>query len=115
MGKRKENILAMIPCRRPHVKWSEDENGRIRLCIERNGIVERILLFVFNAPKKITMDLDEIGSTVWKLCDGKNTIYDIGNALSEKFGDRVEPLYPRLIKFIEMLLARNYVFLKQQE
>ncbi|ADL08636.1 PqqD family protein [Thermosediminibacter oceani] len=111
----KENLLLMIPERKPHVKWTEDESGSIKLCIERDGIIARILQFVFNAPRKITLDLDEIGSTVWKLCDGKNTIYDIGNALSEKFGDRVEPLYPRLVKFIQMLCSGNYLFLKQKE
>jgi hypothetical protein len=58
------------------------------------------------------MDLDEIGSSVWNMFDGKSSLLEIGKKLSSKFGDRVEPLYPRLAQFVKILYSRGYIGLQ---
>jgi hypothetical protein len=47
--------------------------------------------------------LDDYGWAVWALLDGKRTIEEVGVSLKGRFGDEVEPLYPRLAKFITYL------------
>jgi Coenzyme PQQ synthesis protein D (PqqD) len=47
--------------------------------------------------------LDDYGWAVWASLDGKRTIEEVGVSLKERFGDEVEPLYPRLAKFITYL------------
>ena len=48
--------------------------------------------------------LDEYGWSVWALIDGRKDIGQIGMRMRERFGDGVEPLYPRLSKFIAYLV-----------
>ncbi|MGA1866361.1 MAG: PqqD family protein [Thermoplasmatota archaeon] len=47
--------------------------------------------------------LDRYGWSVWKLIDGKRDVRKIGGMLSDRFGDEVEPLFPRLAKFLAYL------------
>lgn len=47
--------------------------------------------------------LDEYGWSVWKLMDGNRDVRTIGRLLSDRFGEEVEPLYPRLSKFLAYL------------
>ncbi|MCP2620391.1 PqqD family protein [Candidatus Aminicenantes bacterium AC-334-E05] len=47
--------------------------------------------------------LDEIGSYVWELCNEENTVSEIGIKLKERFGEKIEPVYDRLIIFLKQL------------
>ena len=47
--------------------------------------------------------LDDYGMLVWKLIDGKRDVRKIGQLLKHRFGKDVEPLYPRLSKFLAYL------------
>ncbi|MBN1538656.1 MAG: PqqD family protein [Candidatus Thermoplasmatota archaeon] len=47
--------------------------------------------------------LDRYGWSVWRLIDGKRDVRKIGKLLSDHFGDEVEPLFPRLAKFLAYL------------
>ena len=53
---------------------------------------------------------EKMGSFIWPLIDGKRTVYDIGQKVSEQFGDKAEPLYPRLTLYIRTL--KEYGFIK---
>lgn len=55
------------------------------------------------------LDLDEIGSLVYPLCDGEHTVAEIAAALKERFGEKVEPLEPRLAVFIQEMFKRNLI------
>ncbi|MGA1820193.1 MAG: PqqD family protein [Thermoplasmatota archaeon] len=47
--------------------------------------------------------LDRYGWGVWKLIDGKRDVRAIGRQLSSRFGKDIEPVYPRLAKFMAYL------------
>ncbi|TZE81707.1 PqqD family protein [Calorimonas adulescens] len=101
--KEDKNFLEFIPKRRNNVNWRNREDGNVTLIIERNKLAERVLAFMFNAPKTITLDLDRLGSRVWTLCDGEKSIATIGLIIEREFGDEAKPTYERLIKFIQLL------------
>ena len=52
---------------------------------------------------KYRVRLDEVGSFVWRRCDGKNTVEEIGRQLEEHFGGTVKPVHERLDMFFEQL------------
>lgn len=56
--------------------------------------------------------LDEKGSFIWKLCDGKTTVKDIGLRMREEFGDSIEPLYDRLGVFLQTLEKSHLISFK---
>jgi hypothetical protein len=51
----------------------------------------------------ISLHLDEIGTAVWRLCDGRRSAYEIGGCLENQFGDRIDPVYERLGVFLRQM------------
>ena len=47
--------------------------------------------------------LDDVGTLVWKRCDGKTKLYCIVTHVRKQFGEQVEPVEQRLFKFIRQL------------
>ena len=48
--------------------------------------------------------LDEIGTFVWKACDGRTSLSSIADQMREEFGPRVEPAEQRLVAFVGKML-----------
>jgi len=113
--KRVKNIMEFIPIRRDNIEWIKLENKKIRLIFHRKRLIDKILIFMFNAPERLKIDLDELGSRVWELCDGKNNIYDISVKIREEFGEKAAPVEERLLKFISILRNNNFIYLKEKE
>jgi hypothetical protein len=89
---------------RRRLKWAEAEDGkavvlRPRFGESRAGRWLESLLGL--SPYRIR--LDEIGTLVWKNCDGKLTAGDIAGQLRSEFGDKVEPAEDRLQHFIAQM------------
>lgn len=107
--------MLLIPCRNEKVSSIKRENGNVQLIFTRKGLTFKILKLLFpNIQENITRDLDEIGSAVWELCDGHNTVYDISIKISDKFGQKVEPLYPRLVEYLKILKENNLIKFKDK-
>lgn len=101
-GKEKINFLDLIPIRT--TQWEKRENELVVLLKPkfRNKLIAKYILPKMKNPF-FRIKLDEIGSFVWKLCNEKNTVWDIGVKLKEEFGEKIEPVYDRLIIFLKQL------------
>ena len=80
------------------------------LCIENKGIYNFIVQKLFKKPRFSHIQLDELGNHVFSLIDGKNTLYDIGKSMKDKFGNKAEPVNERLIFYFKVL--ENYGFIE---
>lgn len=109
MAKQKENYLDYIPKHNERFSWEEKENGLVVVKVANTGFFNRIAQLIFRKSKFSYIDLDEFGSFVWTQIDGQRTVYEIGQAVRNKFGDKAEPLYERLAKFITVLRNNAYV------
>lgn len=106
--KQKPNYLEMIPVRNPEINWTTDEKGIITLEIENKGVANRIAQKLLKKPKITYIHLDENGSFVWPLIDGKRTVTDIAQLVDEHFGEAAKPLYERLVKFFQILESYHF-------
>ncbi len=104
-----ENYLEKQPVRQEHIQWSVDEQGLVTLDIENKGIVNRIAQKLIRKPKVSHIHLDEMGSFIWPLIDGKKSILDIGTPVQEHFGDKALPLYERLAQFFRILENNGFI------
>ena len=41
--------------------------------------------------------------------DGQRSIYEIGALVKEKFGEKAEPLYPRLAQYMKTLHNNHFI------
>lgn len=107
----KENLLEKIPFRNPNIVWNIVEE-KVTLEIENKGIANKIAQKLFKKPKVSYIHLDEMGSFLWQLFDGKTNILDLGKLVQEKFGKNANPLYERLSKYISILKSYGFIDLK---
>ena len=118
MKKRKNvierNYLDAIPVRNPSLVWTTDENGIVTLEIENKGFVNRLAQKLLRKPKITYIHLDENGSFVWPLIDGEQSIFELGKAVDEHFGEAAHPLYERLASFFQILESYGFVTMKTQ-
>ena len=108
--KNSENYLERIPLKNPEINWTTDESGMVTLQVENKGIANKIAQKLLKKPGISYIHLDENGSFIWPLIDGQKDIIAIGELVEERFGDKANPLYERLVKFFQIL--ENYSFIE---
>ena len=114
MTRKGKNLMEMIPVRSDKVSLEERADGKINIIIYRNSLIERIVRKLFKSPEKVTIELDQLGSRVFQLCDGRRNIYEISRIIDREFGERARPLEARLITFIKILVNNKFVILKER-
>ena len=85
-------------------------SGEVILDVENTGWFNKIAQTVFNKPQYTKVHLDAQGTFIWPLIDGKRTVTDIAVLVKEEFGEAAEPLYPRIIKYFQ--IVESYHFIK---
>ena len=107
--KNKENYLERIPKRPEKYAYTIGEDGIVTLEIENKGVFNKIAQKLFKKPKVSYVHLDEMGSFIWPIMDGKMNITELGKKVDEKFGDKAHPLYERLAKYFQILDSYGFV------
>lgn len=103
------NYLDLIPEKNSSLKWHTDLKERVILEVENTGIMNKIAQSLFNKPRFTKVHLDANGSFIWPLIDGKRTVADIALLVKEQFGDAAEPLYPRIIKYFQIVESYHFI------
>lgn len=86
IGLTREEALEAHPVRNLEVQSSVDEEGELVLQIERRrDLFGKVLGFVVAAPLTKKVSLDDMGSFVWNLCDGKRSVREIASLLAGKY------------------------------
>jgi hypothetical protein len=95
--------------------WVEEE-GRVVLLQPRYGQgrlgrwLERRL-----GKQPIRVRLDEVGTFVWRRCDGSRPVAGIAEELRVEFGEAIEPAAERLVSFLGSLRRNRFVDLSPDE
>ena len=109
--KKGQNFLEMIPSISGKVRLTESE-GLVTISFDRDSWIDKIFLFIFNRPQTINVELDETGTKVIKLVDGKRNIHEISEELKNSFEDGFEQHMHRTTMFISTLYKNKFVELK---
>ncbi len=83
------------------LEWREGEDGRCVLLRPKfgSGRFGRWLAARVDDPH-YRIRLDDVGTFVWKACDGRTPLALIAERLREQFGSSVEPAEQRLARFV---------------
>ena len=103
------NYLDLIPERNEALGWHKDLKERVILEVENTGIMNTIAQKVFSKPRFTKVHLDRQGSFIWPLIDGQRTVADIAALVKEEFGEAAEPLYPRIVKYFQIVESYRFV------
>lgn len=107
MTQRLERWDDLIP--KKSIGWEDGSDGGAVLLVPRfrKGPLARWLQPRLKRPY-IRVRLDEFGSFVWRLIDGKNSFNQISKSMSGEFGDKIAPADERLQKFLTLLQRNNF-------
>lgn len=107
-------FMSLVPVRAP---VEVERNGDTVVLIYPKDFkkFEKILHKYIGGPDVIRRPLDEMGTFVWDLCDGKHTIGDIVRIMDERFAERIEPAGMRVTMFLETLLKTGLITLKEKK
>lgn len=108
-----KNYLEYIPVRQSGLRWEQAENGLVTLYVHNTGVVKRLTQLLLKKPEYSQIHLDENGSFVWQLIDGQMNLIELGELVKERFGEKAEPLYPRLAKFFQVLESYQFVTFRE--
>lgn len=91
------------------LEWCE-EDGRCVLLRPRLGTsrLGRWLAGLAGDPH-YRIRLDEVGTLVWKACDGRTSLAEIAQAMRSAFGVRIEPVDERLARFVRRMLKGRMI------
>lgn len=105
------NLLDMVPAGSPDIRR---DGHFILLPVYETGRGARIAgKLGLKTERKVK--LDDYGMLVWKLIDGKRDVRKIGQLLKQRYGKDVEPLYPRLSKFLAYLQNLKAIEIRSPE
>ena len=105
--KPEENFLLYRPLRK--IEQWEVNDEKVKLFFHHNKPVEKFMRWLIKKSKVSDIELDEMGSMVWQLCDGTKTVYDIALAMMERFNDTEQNSIDRLIMFLRYLSRRGWI------
>lgn len=113
MGRRKNalqevNLLDLIPERMIEHEVGDDNLVTLLAPRFKSAFMRKWLQPRLKRPF-LKVKLDEIGSAVWLLCDGKRSVKEIAHPLRERFKEKIEPCYDRLGLFMRNLEANHFI------
>ena len=108
-GKRREiNLLDLVPI--PIIGHEVDDTGIVTLLAPRfkSRLLRRWLLPRLKRPF-FRVELDDVGSALWLLCDGNRNVKEIARVMRERYEERIEPCYERMGLFFQQLEGARFI------
>lgn len=108
MAKKKENYLDYVPVISDKHTWSV-EDGKVTIHMEHRGFYAWLAQKFFNRPRVSHIDLDKHGSFIFQQIDGQRTVGELAELMHAQFGQDAEPLYDRLVKYMQILHNNGFI------
>lgn len=106
----KDDIMKSRPVRNSVIKWEKSEKGEVSLIVPQKDVLwVKIISKVFMLPNSRVVVLDEVGSFVWTLCDGYNSIDTIVKALCNRYKLTHKEAETSLLEYFRKLGRRGII------
>lgn len=107
----REQSLKAIPIRNEKIlaELDEDTGEMLLLIPRRDDRWVRLLARVFYVPPHKKVSLDELGTTVWNLCDGKNSVREIVGQFAEKYKLSRKEAEVSLTEFLRQMARKRLI------
>jgi len=106
----REQSLAARPVLNPLVKLERDEQDNVILQVpRRDSAMTRFMARFYRMPGYKRVALDELGSFVIELCDGRNTAGDIIDKFAKRFKLNRREAELSMVEFMRSLARRSII------
>ena len=106
----RRQALAIKPLHNPNLAWKYNEEGHVVATLTRRGrLTGRLINFFLAVPEERPVVLDEVGSFVWKMCDGEHSIEQVIEALADKYKLTRREVEVSVNEYLRMLAKRGMI------
>ncbi|MCS7192587.1 MAG: PqqD family protein [Armatimonadetes bacterium] len=102
------------PCRFERVEW-QNLGDKVVLKVRRSDWLASLMAWLLSRPIYRQIELDEIGSFVWQLCDGSHTIADIAERLQKRYQLSRREAFASLIEFLSQLKRKGLISFEEAD
>ena len=105
-------VMTLRPVRNSKISFEKRETGETLLVVpqgQKAGRLTRIVSKWLQTPKERKVELDELGSYVWELCDGNLTIESIVQRTGKAYRLNRREAEVSVTMFMQMLHERNFI------
>ncbi len=103
-------MLASRPTRNESLRWENNDNGEVQVSIKRQETWRvRLLSKFFYIPRQRKITLDEVGSEVWRMCNGRNSVGRMIEELSDKYQLNRKEAEVSLLQYLKTLGQKRFI------
>ena len=108
----REQALGARPVRNPQLEAARSESGEVSFNIPRRKIWWlELLAKVGKLPEHRVVTLDEIGTSVWDMCDGEHTVRDLIETFAGKHQLSRKESELQMVGYLRELARRGIIVL----
>ena len=98
------------PARNELLKWERNDKGEAQITVTRQDTWKvKLLSKLFYVPKDRTITLDEVGSEVWQMCNGKTSVAQMIERLGTKYQLNRKEAEVSLLSYLKTLGQKRFV------
>ena len=105
----KSRIMSLRPVRHSAIEWEKNEDFTILRIPNRKDKLGKIMKLWFRMPETRAVELDELGSFVWGMCDGENPVDKIIKSVSARYKLNRREVEMSVATYLQMLADRNFI------
>ena len=103
-------MLASRPTRNESLRWENNDNDEVQVFITRQETWRvRLLSKFFYIPKQRKITLDEVGSEVWRMCNGRNSVGKMIELLSDEYSLNRKEAEVSLLQYLKTLGQKRFI------
>jgi hypothetical protein len=108
----REAVMTLRPGRNSLLTWEKQPGGETILVVPANESVPKITRMMakwLKTPVERKVELDEVGSFVWDLCDGVHTVESIVQKTGRHYKMNRREAEVSVTMFLQMLHERKFI------
>jgi hypothetical protein len=103
-------MLNSRPARNEALAWDENDDGEVVVKVERQETLRvRLLSKIFYIPRERKITLDEVGTEVWQMCNGKTSVAQMIERLGKKYQLNRKEAEVSLLSYLKTLGQKRFV------
>jgi hypothetical protein len=106
----RKDALAIVPVRNKLVEWERKDKEVVLTIRMRDGLLAKVAKKVVrNLPDSRQIALDDVGSSVWELCDGERDINGLVQAISSNYKLTRREAEASITMLLQTLAKKNLI------
>ena len=106
----REAMLNSRPARNELLSWEKSDRGEAQIIVTRQDTWKvRLLSKMFYVPKERKITLDEVGTEVWNMCDGRTSVAQMIESLGKTYTLDRKEAEVSLLSYLKTLGQKRFV------